>query len=353
MEGCYRLKKKFINSLIIIFLILICGIIILFFMKGSKDVSLRDHAERKDFLIGSAINSQYIKNDKLYTEIARKEFNIITPENELKMKVVHPEIDTYNFSKADEVVNFAKENGQQIRGHTLIWSESLPDWLEHGNYTELQMRQLLKEHIQTVVTRYKDEINVWDVVNEAFDDNGNFVNSKLLDIIGPEYIELSFQWAYEANPNALLFYNDDDIEGLNQHSNAVYNLVRDLKNRGIPIHGVGFQMHKNLSENLNYESISKNIERYGKIGVQVHITEMDINIDKKGSTLKSNLSKQANMYSNVLHTCLNSDNICTAMVTWGFTDKYTWLGNKSKPLIYNEDYQKKLAYKGLLKELDD
>lgn len=341
----YRHKKRAVALVMLVIVTIIIYV-------SQKEESLRSLADDRNILVGSAVNSQLLGHDKTYSEIASEEFNIITTENEMKMGFIHPKENEYNFGPADQIVGFAKANHQKIRGHNLIWPERLPGWLQNGTYSKDEMKILMKNHIQTVVSRYKGKVYAWDVVNEAYDDNGNQVDSILLKTIGPEYIGLAFQWAHEADPNALLFYNDDDIEGFNQHSQSVYNLVRELKQNDIPIHGVGFQMHKNLSEKLNYKSISQNINRYKKLGVQVHITEMDVNIDTNGKFVQDSLSDQAEMYSKIMKTCLNAKDTCTAFVTWGFTDQYTWLSpSHSKPLIYDKNYNKKPAYDALFRAL--
>ena len=191
---------------------------------------------------------------------------------------IRPERDKYDFDTPDLMADFAEENDLEVRGHILVWHHGIPNWVKEGEFSKKEMTLILKKHIQTVVKHYKGKIYAWDVVNEAFNDDGTLRNTIWLQTIGPEYIELSFQWAHEADPNALLFYNDFDNEGFDPKSNAFLRWSKDYKERGVPIDGVGFQMHSNIAYEKNYEMIKGNFERYEQIGLEVQITEMDVMI---------------------------------------------------------------------------
>lgn len=211
---------------------------------------------------------------------------------------------------------------------------------------------ILKNHIYTVVGRYRGRIYAWDVVNEAIADDGSLRRTIWLEKIGPEYIELAFRWAHEADPNALLFYNDYNAEGLGPKSDAVYNLVKNLLEKGVPIHGVGLQMHVSVEWPPNTNDIYANIKRLNELGLEVHITEMDVRIREPATD--EDLIRQAEIYRNVLKVCLNAKN-CKAFVMWGFTDRYSWIpfffSGYGSALIFDEDYQPKLAYQYLLTTL--
>lgn len=346
-------------ALVSIIILLLVSIVVISKMVMDKDkgeviikskYSLRELAEKRDFMIGTAVNTPAFLKDKRYRSMVKKEFNIITIENELKFSNVHPQRKQYNFLLPDLILDFAMENNQKVRGHTLVWNQSLPDWIIDNDYSEEQLKEILKEHIQTVVGHYKGKIYAWDVVNEAFTDDGKLRNNIWLKVIGPEYIELAFQWAHEADPNALLFYNDYSNAGLSPKTNAIYKTIKSLKERGVPIDGVGFQSHLTTNQDRYYGPISENIKRLSDIGIQVAITEMDVKIQNNPESINTELKKQAKIYSDTLDVCLSSGN-CNAFVMWGFTDKYTGLPKESKPLIFDEKYRQKPAYQALRQKL--
>jgi endo-1,4-beta-xylanase len=204
--------------------------------------------------------------------------------------------------------------------------------------------EVLREHITTVVGRYKGRIVAWDVVNEAVEQNGELRDTVWLRVIGPEYIELAFRWAHEADPDALLFYNDYSAETMNRKSNAVYALVQDLLEKGVPIHGVGFQMHVELGGAPSLRAVQRNMERLGALGLEVQITEMDVRLrDTKAQTLE----RQAEIYGDTLQLCLDEPS-CTAFVMWGFADCHSWIPSSFKgwgdALVFDGDYAPKPAY---------
>ncbi|MFD0767750.1 endo-1,4-beta-xylanase [Bacillus sp. CGMCC 1.60114] len=317
---------------------------------NTSDKSLRELAEKQNMEIGTAVNTSAFLKDKQYRDTLKKEFNVLTLENELKFASVHPQIDRYDFTNSNRLIDFAMENNQKVRGHTLVWYYDLPDWLTKSNFSRDQFIQILKNHIQTVVGQYRGKIYAWDVVNEAFNDDGTLRDNLWLRKIGPEYIELAFRWAHEADPNALLFYNDNRNEGLNAKSESIYRLFKEFKERGVPVNGIGFQMHNNINKPIRYEDVSKNIERLANIGLQVQITEMDVQIQGNEEAETKKLKKQADMYKDSLNVCLSNKN-CTGFVMWGFTDKFTWVRNSiskdEQPLIFDEIYKPKPAYKAL------
>jgi len=221
----------------------------------------------------------------------------------------------------------------------------------------------LKEHITTEMKHYAGRVFAWDVVNEALDENGRPKNSIWynqpgigLAGQGTAYIEQAFRWAHEADPNALLFYNEAEAEGLNRKSDAVYAMVKDFKQRGVPIDGVGLQMHISQLE-FDPSPVAANIKRLTQLGMQVHITELDVSllIGPGGQFQTDDLRRQAEIYRGVARACLQNPG-CTAIQTWGFTDKYSWIGSHSHgtrggALPFDRNYQPKPAYQALLLEI--
>ena len=278
----------------------------------------------------------------------------------------------------------------KVRGHTLVWHRQNPKWLTDGNFSSTELARILEEHIKTVVGHYRGRIFAWDVVNEAFDElqpgalrstiwrdqpgitppedqaaiheprtsNNPALSQREVRSSQPySYIERCLRWAHEADPDALLFYNDAEAETINPKSDAIYAMVRDFRQRGVPIDGVGFQMHV---ANLHADdaSISANIKRFTDLGVQVHITEMDVAlpIDSNGDARPKDLELQAEVYHQVAVACLSHPG-CTAIQTWGFTDKYSWIGSHSKHtqgagLLFDRKYQEKPAYDALRRTLN-
>lgn len=320
--------------------------------------SLRQEADRAGVLIGAAVNPVYLSEPAYATMLAR-EFNMLEPEEVMKWHIVRPDATTFQFGPGDKVVGFARTHGMKVRGHTLVWATHNPEWLTEGHYTSKQLSELLQQHIQTVVGHYRGQVFAWDVVNEAFEEQGKLRNSLWYDRPGigagkrTGYIEQAFRWAHAADPDALLFYNDAEAEQVNRKSDAIYAMVKKFKRRGVPIDGVGLQMHI-LHLKPNIASIASNIARFTKLGVQVHITEMDVAlpVDGAGNVLDpADLSRQAEIYREIAGACLRYPG-CTAIQTWGFTDKYSWIGRftqgtKGAALLFDKRYQPKPAYKAV------
>ena len=330
------------------------------FGAGVREHSLREAAQASGMLIGTAVRPAQL-SEAAYASTLAREFNMLEPEDVLKWETVHPDPQTFDFSQGDEIVDFATRHGMKVRGHTLVWHQQNPKWLMEGSYTSGELAQILEKHIKTVVGHYRGKIFAWDVVNEAFDElqPGKLRSTTWRDQPGiglagngSSYIERCFRWAHEADPQALLFYNEAGAEVVNPKSDAIYAMVRDFRQRGVPIHGVGFQLH---IEKLRADvaSISANIKRFAALGVQVQITEMDVAlpVDPNGNPRPEDLQKQADIYREVATACL-SHRGCTAFQTWGFTDKYSWIGSHSKhtqgaALPFDRNYAAKPAYEAL------
>src|SRR5882724_118814 len=332
---------------------------ILFITSGSGCVaqSLRDYADRIGTLIGAAVDPSKLK-EAAYASTLAREFNMVEPENAMKWGAIRPDQETFNFKSGDQVVAFAQAHRMKVRGHCLVWQKYNPAWLMNGHFPSKQLSDLLREHISTVMKHYAGKVFAWDVVNEAFDASGGFEKSIWYNAPGigfagkrTAYLEQIFRWAREADPKALLFYNDYDAEGLNAKSDAIYAMVKDFKSRGVPIDGVGLQAHIFNLSTKEISSISANITRLTALGLEVHITEMDaaVPLDVKGHLVnEADLRKQAEIYRFVAKACLQ-DRGCTAIQTWGFTDKYSWIpdytkGTKGMALLFDESYSPKPVY---------
>jgi endo-1,4-beta-xylanase len=303
--------------------------------------------------IGAAVDMSPFRNESIYTQTLGREFNILVAENAMKFDAMHPAQNTYNFTDADALVAYAEANNMAVRGHTLVWHSQIPGWLTGGNFTRDQVIAIMRDHIMTVVGRYRGRILAWDVVNEAVSDNNgqmrtdSFWNQR----IGPEYIAMAFRFAREADPNAILYYNDYSAEGSGAKSDAVFNLVSGLLNQGVPIDGVGWQMHQ-INPFRIQQAHRTNAQRLGSLGLEVSITEMDVRISLP--TTAQELSEQALAYRDLVEFCLAQPNVKT-LVTWGFTDKYSWIpgffSGFGDALIFDMNYQPKPAYNSMLSAL--
>ncbi len=324
--------------------------------------SLRQEAENDGVLVGTAVRPSQL-SETAYASTLAREFSMVEAEDAMKWWALRPDAATYDFRQGDGLVRFARAHQMKVRGHCLVWGRDNPDWLTQGHFSTRQLSRLLREHITRVMTHYAGQVFAWDVVNEALDENGNVRDSLWynhpgigLSGKGTAYIEQTFRWAHTADPQALLFYNEAEGEGLNRKSDAIYAMVKDFKRRGVPIDGVGLQMHTPTLD-VDIPAIAANIARLTALGVQVHITELDVSlpVDSNGQPRPDDWARQAEVYRGIVRACLNSAR-CTAIQTWGFTDKYSWIGSHShgtrgQALPFDRAYQVKPAYKTVLEEL--
>jgi endo-1,4-beta-xylanase len=319
-----------------------------------ESTSLRKLANERGFLIGTQVNVGILRYDDNYIKMLKQEFNLLVPEVEMKFSFIHQAKEVYYFRDADYLVNFAQNADMQVRGHTLLWYQFDPEWVKSSNFTKSEFIEILRDHITTVVGRYKGRIFAWDVVNEGINDDGSLRDNVWLRGIGPEYIDLAFQFAHEADPNALLFYNDYDGEGLSAKSDAIFAFVKSLRERNVPIDGVGLQMHVTLDNHPTPEDLRANIERLSKLGLIVHITEMDVRLRQPATA--SDLNAQAQIYKDIFEVCL-SEKACSAFLMWGFTDKYSWINDAYPGFgdahIFDNAYKPKPAYDAMIEILSE
>ncbi|MYS57069.1 1,4-beta-xylanase, partial [Streptomyces sp. SID6013] len=287
---------------------------------------------------GTAVAASHL-GEADYTATLDREFSSVTPENEMKWDATEPSRGTFTFTSADRIVDHAQSRGMDVRGHTLVWHSQLPSWVSSLGASDL--RTAMKDHINGLMGHYKGEIHSWDVVNEAFQDGGSGArrSSPFQDKLGDGFIEEAFRTARAADPAAKLCYNDYNTDGVNAKSDAVYTMVKDFKSRGVPIDCVGFQSHFNSNSPVPSD-YRQNLQRFADLGVDVQITELDI----EGSG-----SAQAADYRKVVEACLAVDR-CTGMTVWGVTDKYSWRSGGT-PLLFDGNYQEKPAYDAVLSAL--
>jgi endo-1,4-beta-xylanase len=312
---------------------------------------LRDLAAPAGLLIGAAADVPYF-SDPNYVQALGGQYSLIVPENDLKFAETEPAMDQYNFCPADQLLAFAQANGMKMRGHNLVWSQNNPGWLTTGAFSSDQVATILQNHINTVVGHYKGQLVDWDVVNEAVSNSAPYgldQTSFWYEQLGSGYLDTAFRLAHAADPNAKLFYNDYGGEGAGAKSDAIYSLVQGMISRGVPINGVGLEMHLTLSGPPSESDISANMARLGALGLEVHVSEMDVRVpvDGNGNATAANLAAQATLYQNVFAACQANSN-CTAFLTWGVTDLHSWIPSSFQgfgaALLLDQQYNPKPAF---------
>lgn len=317
------------------------------------------------FIMGVAVSPRSLKTDE--AGLILQQFSSITPENAMKMGPIHPKENEYFWKDADSIAAFAKRNKMKMRGHTLCWHNQTPGWLFKDSagkqVTKELLLQRLKDHITTVVKRYKGTIYAWDVVNEAISDNKEeyLRNSLWYQVCGEEYIAKAFQFAHEADPGALLFYNDyNEIDPVKREK--IYRLVKNLKDAGVPIHGIGLQGHWAVNE-PNRSQLDSTMQRFAELGLKIQVTELDISVYPKehsarerkpgdnniGFTIEKE-QEQAAVYKMCFKIFRKYRRHISAITFWNISDRNSWLDNfpvrnrKDYPLLFDKDLKPKKVF---------
>ncbi|MEU7842925.1 endo-1,4-beta-xylanase [Micromonospora sp. NPDC049114] len=302
---------------------------------ANAGTTLGASAAEKGRYYGAAVPA-FKLSDSQFATIVNREFNQLTPENEMKWDATEPQQGRFSYSGGDQIVAHAQAHGMIVRGHTLLWYQQQPGWAQSLSGTAL--RNAAINHVTQVATHYRGKIYAWDVVNEAFADGGSGGRrDSNLQRTGNDWIEAAFRAARAADPGAKLCYNDYNTDGINAKSTGIYNMVRDFKSRGVPIDCVGFQSHLGTSVPSDYQA---NLQRFADLGVDVQITELDI----------TQGSNQANAYAQVTRACLAISR-CTGITVWGVRDSDSWRGNDN-PLLFDRSGNKKAAYTSVLNALN-
>ncbi len=303
----------------------------------------------RELLLGAALHNGKLFNsgEPLYEATFVEHFDGLTPEFEMKWAQIQPREGVYDFSVVDRLVSFAESHGKRVRGHVLAWHKSLPGWMTSRTWTRDEAVALLEDYVAVVMGRYKGRIVEWDIVNEAFLNDGTWRTGMWFDTIGPDYIELAFRAAHRADPAARLFYNDYDAERVNTKSTRILETLRTLRDAGVPIHGVGFQGHVSFNYYPTEQQLAQNLTRFHDAGFVTHISEMDVRTSSRPDlTVAERLQLQADVYRGMARACSTLPG-CTGLTTWGITDKFTWLTPQELPLPFDADYQRKPAFDAL------
>jgi endo-1,4-beta-xylanase len=326
----------------------------------AEGLALRDAAARRGMVVGTAMRGRLLVEgtDPRYAPVAVREFSALTAESDMKMRALRPARETFDFRRADAIADLARAHGLQVRGHTLVWYDSTPPWLARGTFSRSEMIELLREHITTVVRRYRDVVRVWDVVNEPIDEEGGLRRSVWLERIGPEYIELAFRFAHEADPSARLFFNDFvwyKPIGATLWLDRLTGLVRELRGKGVPVHGTGLQMHVSESpgpifQPPPWDRFQRCAERFAAEGIELHVTETDVQEQDTPGTRDERWAAQARVFHEIARRAAAAG--ATQLDTWGFTDRYTWIRGTfgiqdAAPLPFDAEYRPKPAYDAL------
>ena len=314
-------------------------------LTAHADTTLGQLAVAQGRYFGSATDDL---SDPRYTAILGSEFGQITVGNAMKWDAVEKSPGSFDYTRADSFVAFAKAHNQTVRGHTLVWHSQLPGWV--SSVPANQLLGVMRNHVTNEATHFKGKVVHWDVVNEAFEGDGTRRRSVFQEKIGDSYIAEAFKAARAADPGAKLYYNDFDIEGVNAKSNAVFDLVKSMKAAGVPIDGVGMQAHLEIGKIPS--TLQRNIQRFADLGVDVAITELDIRMPMPRTTAKDN--QQAADYATVVKACLAVKR-CVGITIWDVSDKYSWIPSvfpgTGAALPYDENFGKKPAYTAIAEAL--
>jgi len=358
-------------------LVVLVGVMII---DNPTSPAMKDEFKDK-FLLGAAVNNEVVNGkDQKAVAIVQQHFNTITAEDEMKWERIHPKLDEYTFKNADRFVEFGQKNNMFIIGHTLIWQSQIPEWAFYDQSKKLIGREAMlarmKDHIYTVVGRYKGKVHGWDVVNEALSDEGPLNKSKWLETIGEDFIAKAFEYAHDADPSAELYYNDYSLDKPSKRD-ATVRLVKDLQSKGLRIDGVGIQGHWGIDYPLE-EEFDAFVNAISALKIKVMVTELDVDIlppafnyfgadINKQAELRKELNpyaeslpdsaqvKLTKRYNEIFSMLLKHTGKISRVTFWGVYDGTSWLNNwpilgrTSYPLLFDRNYQPKPAFYSVLK----
>ncbi|UWE11375.1 endo-1,4-beta-xylanase [Actinacidiphila bryophytorum] len=339
----------------------------------AADSSLRGLASKQGLRIGTAVDAAQLGSNKPYTAIVADQFSSVTAENAMKWDSVEPTRGVYNWKAADDLVAFAQQHGQAVRGHTLMWHNQIPGWLTtgvaNGSITDTQLRDLLHKHVTDEVTHFKGKVWQWDVANEVFANSwetpradGLNADDFWIQHLGPGVLADVFRWAHQADPKALLMYNDFNItgeDGTNAKFQAVYDFVKNLRKQGVPIDGIGEQGHLDTQFGFDAQRYQADLQAFGDLGLKVAVTEADVRTFVDNSTDQvptDSLAEFAQPYefSELLKGCQLVSQ-CISFTAWGVYDGDSWIpgtfAGEGFGLLYDVHLQPKTAYSTLQQDL--
>jgi GH35 family endo-1,4-beta-xylanase/enterochelin esterase-like enzyme len=325
--------------------------------QGLKD------AYKNEFMIGVAVNQRNV-TEPLQMDLIKREFNSVTAENDMKPQPTEPQEGVFNWEGADRIANFCRQNGIKLRGHCLMWHSQIGEWMYADNPTKEVFYERMRKHIHAVVNRYKDVVYCWDVVNEAISEENNSIDpyrqTPMYKLCGDEFIAKAFQFAREADPKALLFYNDfNECDRIK--SQRIFNMVKAMKQAGVPIDGIGMQGHYNIYGPTEKE-IDDALTLYKKVVKHIHVTELDIRVNtemggrlrfsREGVNISDSVKQYlADQYARVFNVFRKHKDVIDCVTFWNLSDRDSWLGAANYPLPFDSEYKPKLAYDVILNKL--
>jgi len=312
---------------------------------------LRAAAGAAGKLVGTAVQSAFL-NDSRYAAVFARHFDYVTAEYEMKWDPIERTRGSEDFSGGDAIAAFAAARGMRVKGHALVWHQAVPSWV--GGLSADDLRTEVERHIRSVASHYRGRVLAWDVVNEAIDDATlGLRDSTFRQKLGDRYIADAFRIAHDADPQALLFYNDYGGEALGGKSDAIFALVKGLVDQGVPIDGVGLQMHVRAGAPPDEAGVAANMRRIAALGLRVNISEMDVRVGDIGGATPANLDRQRSVYRSLVAVCV-AEPACHAATFWGFTDAHSWIYaayGADAPLLFDAQYAPKPAFSGVLDAL--
>jgi endo-1,4-beta-xylanase len=344
------------NKLIKISLLAFIFPVFTYTQKSETDL-LRNQVK---FPLGASVDADMLLTNKRYRDVANKEFNSITAENHMKMYIIHPEQNRYDFSAADSIVDFALKNGKRVHGHTLVWFDGTADWLKNFKGTDKEFSNEVKKHIQTVVKHYKGKVTSWDVVNEYLSHNGDSVRDCIFTRrMGKAYLAQCFQWAHEADPKAILIYNEYGMEWSEKKLQAMKSIALDFLKRKIPIHGLGVQFHVKTFD--KDEQIVRTLTELSQTGLKIHISELDVMVNGHNQPIAVYTDSLKQLQTEKFKLIFDAyrkqvpDKQQHGITFWNIADNDTWLRKVYKisewPLLFDDNYIRKPAYYKVLEKV--
>lgn len=342
-------RSRALISLAVVSLLAGCG-------SSSDSPDLPQLTAPDGLVLGTAITDDAAAlGDETYRTVLAKNFGSITPDKAMKWGVIHPEPGRYVWKDADATMALAAENGQRVRGHALLWHGAMPGWVKPRATTCQEARAVLKDHITAVAGRYRGRIWHWDVANEIFQPDGQLRRDEnpFLKACGADIVADAFRWTHEVDPEARLYLNDySTLEG-GAKADAQYGLVAKLVRDGVPIHGVGFQGHEQVSTGVP-ERAAAELQRYADLGLEVMITEADVRMKVPVSDGKKAFAQQAEVYRGLLDLCLKQRK-CVGFTVWGFTDRWSWvvetIPNQGNACVMDREMNARPAWAALSERL--
>jgi len=302
--------------------------------------------------LGVAVAVNPLVHDDDYQNVVTGNYTSVTAENTMKWQYVQPERYEFDWSGPDAVVGFAGRNGLDVRGHTLLWHNQQPAWLSEGSWTEAELLEVMREHMDALMGRYQGRITTWDVINEPLVDGGPGLRENLwYQVLGEDYIAEALRMAHEVDPDARLYINEFGIEGAGDKADALHELVTGLLDRGVPLHGIGFQGH--FVHGAVPEDMAEQMRRYSDLGLDVTVSELDVRIPEPAEP--EQLEEQAREYQRVVEACLDVPT-CVNVTVWGVSDHHSWIPDwfpgYTDALPFDDSYRPKPALGGMVQALE-